>query len=139
MAVIFRVLCWGTVNLVLRVLNHSKGRLVIRFNYFLCLKVDQLFSIVFMRATLNYSKTDVQSSFVSEVTLTCPKNVLYYGTCFPHPLQYLLEEQMTVGYDLHRSVMMDCTLQALLMISKCVNYSLTFLLLSFKDSFHSST
>lgn len=55
------------------------------------------------------------------------------GTCFPHPLQYLLEEQMTDGYDLYHLVMMDCTLQALLMISKCVNYSLTYLLLSFKD------
>ena len=40
---------------------------------------------------------------------------------------------MTDGYDLYHLVMMDCTLQALLMISKCVNYSLTYLLLSFKD------
>lgn len=40
---------------------------------------------------------------------------------------------MTDGYDLYLLVMMDCMLQALLMISKCVNYSLTCLLLSFKD------
>ena len=73
-----------------------------------------------------------------EVTLTCPKNMSFIsGTCFPHPLQYLLEEQMTDGYDLYRLVMMDCTLQALLMISKCVNYSLTYYCL-LKISFHSS-
>lgn len=40
---------------------------------------------------------------------------------------------MTDGYDLYPLVMMDCILQALLMISKCVNYSLTYLLLPFKD------
>lgn len=40
---------------------------------------------------------------------------------------------MTDGYDLYLLVMMDCILQALLMISKCVNYSLTYLLLPFKD------
>lgn len=39
---------------------------------------------------------------------------------------------MTDGYDPYLLVMMDCILQALLMISKYVNYSLTYLLLSFK-------
>jgi hypothetical protein len=40
---------------------------------------------------------------------------------------------MIDGYDLYLLVMMDSILQALLMISKCVNYNLTFLLLPFKD------
>lgn len=67
-----------------------------------------------------------------EVTHFHGKRVLISGTCFPHLLQYLLEGQMTDGYDPYLLVMMDCILQALLMISKYVNYSLTYLLLSFK-------
>lgn len=61
--------------------------------------------------------------------------ILTSGTCFPRLLQYLLEEQMTDGYDLYLLVMMDCILQALPMISKYVNYNLTYYCL-LKISFH---
>lgn len=42
---------------------------------------------------------------------------------------------MTDGYDLYLLVMMDCILQALPMISKYVNYNLTYYCL-LKISFH---
>lgn len=92
---------------------------------------------MFDKATLNIIQR--QTYFIVgyfsflKCLISTDNTYLTSGTCFPHLLQYLPEEQMTDGYDLYLLVMMDCMLQALLMISKCVNYSLTCLLLSFKD------
>lgn len=115
-----------------------KRRLVIllRFLSFNLYQLCSVSSAVVFKASSNVIQRHIFCTGVVlllEVTLIFTENMyLTSGTCFPHLLQYLLEEQMTDGYDLCLLVMMDCMLQALLMISKCVNYSLT-CLLSSKD------